>query len=129
MTNAEIEDVRKLQAGNREFAATPLGSAFRNFDSASGAMWRAEHEDMSHAKATRLDSAHREAMDAFRSEVDSLFDLIYRLSDALTDEGPDWSNDGLDKLRCDVARALPKSKLPEWLERYSHGDNTATTKA
>ena len=86
-----------------------------------GALSRPDHEDMSHAKATRLDSAHRESMSAFRSEADKLFDLIYRLSDALTDEGPAWSHEGCEDLRYDVAAALPKSKVPEWLARYSHG--------
>jgi hypothetical protein len=44
--------------------------------------------------------------------------LIAALSDALTDEGPDWSNNGLDSLRRRVANALPPDACPDWLEPY-----------
>ena len=44
--------------------------------------------------------------------------LIADLSDALTDEGPDWSNEGLHSLRCRVANALPPAECPDWLEEY-----------
>lgn len=40
--------------------------------------------------------------------------LVQRLSDALTDEGPDWSIEGLADLRRDVADALGAA-CPEWL--------------
>ncbi len=44
--------------------------------------------------------------------------LIADLSDALTDEGPDWSQTGLDNLRKRVANALGPEYLPTWLEQY-----------
>lgn len=43
--------------------------------------------------------------------------LVVDLSDALTDEGPDWSQDGLDNLRRSVANALGM-ECPEWLMTY-----------
>ena len=43
--------------------------------------------------------------------------LIADLSDALTDEGPDWSQVGLDNLRKRVANALGP-ECPTWLEQY-----------
>lgn len=44
--------------------------------------------------------------------------LVVRLSDGLTEEGPGWSTEGLDRLRRDVAFALPEDQVPEWLLRY-----------
>lgn len=53
--------------------------------------------------------------DKKESETEILRGLVYALSDALTDEGPDWSDIGLNNLRCRVARALPDV---EWLQPY-----------
>jgi hypothetical protein len=44
--------------------------------------------------------------------------LIAALSDALTDEGANWSNDGLDSLRSRVANVLPPDACPDWLLPY-----------
>ncbi len=51
------------------------------------------------------------ALNAFRQ-------LIVDLSDGLTEEGPDWSEEGVDNLRRRVANAVPKDMLPDWLHRY-----------
>jgi hypothetical protein len=50
--------------------------------------------------------------------LETLRGLVVALSDALTDEGPDWSNDGLDRLRRRAANALPPNECPEWLRQY-----------
>lgn len=44
--------------------------------------------------------------------------LIADLSDALTDEGPDWSSEGLYGLRRRVANALSPAECPDWLNEY-----------
>lgn len=44
--------------------------------------------------------------------------LVADLSESLTEEGPDWSEDGLHNLRCRVANAVPPDKLPDWLNKY-----------
>lgn len=48
-------------------------------------------------------------------QVQALKKLVTDLSDALTDEGPDWSQDGLDNLRKRVANVLPPAECPAWL--------------
>lgn len=58
----------------------------------------------------------REARD--QRSIAGLQKLVADLSDALTDEGADWSNDGLDKLRSRVANALPPGVCPDWLDEY-----------
>jgi len=50
--------------------------------------------------------------------ITTLRKLVADLSDALTDEGSDWSNDGLDNLRRRVANALPPTECPDWLADY-----------
>lgn len=50
--------------------------------------------------------------------IPALQSLIARLADALADEGPGWSNDGVHSLRVDVAAALPDALLPDWLRTY-----------
>lgn len=52
------------------------------------------------------------------STLFALRKLIVDLSDGLTEEGPDWSEDGLDSLRRRVANAVPKGDLPDWLHHY-----------
>lgn len=49
------------------------------------------------------------------TDIERLRNLIYDLSDALTDEGPDWSDEGLYNLRRRVAEELPEI---EWLQLY-----------
>ena len=49
---------------------------------------------------------------------ETLWALIADLSGGLTDEGPDWSDDGLDSLRRRVANALPPDRCPDWLAAY-----------
>lgn len=44
--------------------------------------------------------------------------LIADLSPALSDEGADWSIDGLIELRRRVANALEPRECPEWLRSY-----------
>ena len=44
--------------------------------------------------------------------------LVHDLLDALTDEGGDWSVDGLHEMRCRVANALSPDICPDWLVKY-----------
>lgn len=62
-----------------------------------------------------------------RRTIDTLHKLIADLSGGLTDEGPDWSNDGLDNLRRRVANALPPDRCPDWLARYRDPALVAST--
>lgn len=55
---------------------------------------------------------------ALQRTIDKLWQLIADLSDALCDEGPDWSQEGLDSLRRRVGNALPETVRPTWLEQY-----------
>ena len=57
-------------------------------------------------------------IDADMKVISTLKALVRDLSDALTDEGPDWSQAGLDNLRCRVAAALPGTQCPDWLHEY-----------
>ena len=50
--------------------------------------------------------------------IDALRKLIADLSEALTDEGGDWSPVGLDELRHRVGNALPPDECPDWLWHY-----------
>ncbi len=60
-----------------------------------------------------------ETQGVVRCEVEAeMVELVTDLSDALTDEGPDWSNVGLDNLRRRVANMLPHDRCPEWLAEY-----------
>lgn len=56
--------------------------------------------------------------DRMCKERDSLRDLIADLSAALTDEGPDWSFEGIANLRRRVVEALPGDERIAWLEPY-----------
>jgi ribosomal protein S15P/S13E len=51
-------------------------------------------------------------------DIATLQKLIVDLSDHLTDEGCDWTNDGLDRMRRRVANAVHPDKCPDWLMRY-----------
>lgn len=53
-----------------------------------------------------------------RDQIATLQTLVADLSDHLTDEGCDWTPEGLDKMRRRVAAALPHRDLPEWLKPY-----------
>jgi hypothetical protein len=53
-----------------------------------------------------------------RRTLDVLWKLIADLSDSLTDEGTDYSPEGLDAIRRRVANALPPSTCPDWLRPY-----------
>lgn len=48
-----------------------------------------------------------------------LRELVVRLSGALTDEGSDWSAEGLENLRTDVASTLPSNMRPDWLAPFA----------
>lgn len=50
--------------------------------------------------------------------INALRTLVVALSYALTDEGPGWSNEGLDNLRRRVANAIPLDECPDWLREY-----------
>jgi hypothetical protein len=52
-----------------------------------------------------------------RRSLTELLSLIFDLSDCLTDEGPDYSVEGLDRMRRRVATALA-DRCPEWLDHY-----------
>lgn len=51
-------------------------------------------------------------------EITILQKLVADLSDALQDEGVDWSDEGLRSLRQRVANTLPIGVLPDWLWGY-----------
>ena len=63
-----------------------------------------------------LSTPDRQILDEVRIEM--LEDLVADLSAALTDEGPDWSFDGVANLRRRVVEALPSDGRVEWLKRY-----------
>ncbi len=47
-----------------------------------------------------------------KQSAEILWRLIADLADALSDEGPDWSQEGLENLRKRVANALPPHMCP-----------------
>lgn len=50
--------------------------------------------------------------------MSELLKLVADLSDHLTDEGADYTPEGLDNMRRRVANALPGERCPDWLRRY-----------
>lgn len=48
--------------------------------------------------------------------------LVCELAGDLTDEGANYSGDGLHDMRRRVANALPKDECPEWLREYRDAD-------
>lgn len=56
--------------------------------------------------------------DRMRQTVGVLQTLVADLSDALTDEGDNWTHDGVDALRRRVANAVPPDQLPDWLAEH-----------
>lgn len=44
--------------------------------------------------------------------------IFVALMDALTDEGGDWSNDGLQKLRVESAMVFTRELCPDWLIHF-----------
>lgn len=48
-------------------------------------------------------------------DIAPLRSLVADLSDALSDEGISWSQDGLHDIRRRVARSLPIGECPDWL--------------
>ena len=63
-----------------------------------------------------LSTPNDQIMDELR--IDLLEDLVADLSAALTDEGPDWSFDGIANLRRRVVEALPNDGRVQWLKPY-----------
>ena len=57
-----------------------------------------------------------------RNIIRHLQNLIADLAENLCDEGPDYSEDGLHKMRSRVANALPVDVCPEWLTGYRDPD-------
>jgi len=51
-------------------------------------------------------------------QLEALWILIADLSGCLTDEGVDYSEEGLVEMRRRAANALPPNKCPEWLEKF-----------
>lgn len=51
-------------------------------------------------------------------EITRLQQLVVKLSDGLSDDGAGWSNEGIDRLRLEVANTVPKDALPDWLLPY-----------
>jgi hypothetical protein len=52
------------------------------------------------------------------AKVDELLQLVGALTDCLTDEGPGFSEDGLQSMRRRCANALPLRDCPDWLLSY-----------
>lgn len=54
-----------------------------------------------------------------KRNTETLQKLIADLAcEALADEGPDWSQEGLDNLRRRVANAVPQQLLPDYFAQY-----------
>lgn len=77
--------------------------------------------------ADRMNNEFRETPEArdarlrerrWARHVEVLRKLIVDLSDNLTDEGADYSVDGLEEMRRRVANALPTEMCPQWLGRF-----------
>lgn len=63
-----------------------------------------------------LSTPDRQLMDEVR--IATLENLVADLSAALTDEGPDWSFDGVANLRRRIVEALPHDNRVDWLRAY-----------
>ncbi len=50
--------------------------------------------------------------------IEQLEDLVIDLAASLTDEGPDWSFEGVASLRRRVASAIPDDERIDWLKPY-----------
>lgn len=57
-------------------------------------------------------------VERFRQTIECLQKLVADLSGALSDEGDDWSESGLDNMRRRVANAVPLHLLPYWMQRF-----------
>ena len=66
-----------------------------------------------------------EARNRAQQEGNELRRLVCTLSSHLTDEGDDYSTEGLDAMRRRVANALPRSECPDWLHEYRDADVVA----
>lgn len=61
-------------------------------------------------------------LDEASTANEELRKLVCDLSGDLTDEGANYSGDGLHDMRRRVANALPKAECPEWLLDYRDAD-------
>lgn len=50
--------------------------------------------------------------------LEALWSIIADLSAHLSDDGNDYSPEGLEKMRRRVANALPPTNCPDWLSQY-----------
>lgn len=80
-------------------------------------MSRYPSEDQQFAETPGERNERRREM-VSRRTIDTLQTLIADLSAVLTDEGLDYSEDGLDRMRRRVANALPPTKCPDWLAPF-----------
>ena len=51
-------------------------------------------------------------------DTNEMLGLIEDLAASLTDEGPSWSQEGLNRLRRRTANIFPAGECPEWLLEY-----------
>lgn len=52
------------------------------------------------------------------SDQDEMLGIIEDLAAALTDDGPSWSQEGLNNLRRRTANIFPEGECPDWLREY-----------
>jgi hypothetical protein len=84
----------------------------RDFDPKTEQPYRREgHSKLVYNKETRT-------IDVVQPKIEILWRLIADLSDNLRDEGCDYSPDGLDAIRTQVANTLPAAVRPAWLLPY-----------
>lgn len=69
MTNEEIVAYQKT---DREFRETEIGKLFTQFENAAATLWQNDRDDVSYAKAKRLDDAHRAAREALIAKLREL---------------------------------------------------------
>ncbi len=51
-------------------------------------------------------------------DENEMLGIIEDLAASLADEGPDWSQEGLNRLRRRTANVFPEGQCPEWLLEY-----------
>lgn len=66
----------------------------------------------------RFNEQFRETSDERKRTLEANWNLIADLSACLTDEGADWSLEGLQNMRRRVANAVPDPICPDWLREF-----------
>lgn len=69
-------------------------------------------------RETAAERNERQRTNRLKDSIRTYQKLVHDLSDALTDEGGDWSVDGLHEMRCRVANALSPDICPDWLVKF-----------